>query len=84
MLIPETSLFVFSAINILISDFDKPAVRDFLVDVRNNLSQGLPFWKSFASHPDEFSPTFVSLVKAAEVSGNLQKTFEQFGSRGGF
>ena len=65
-----------SAINILISDFEKPAVRNFLMDVRTNLTQGQPFWKSFAGHPEAFSPTFVSLVKAAEVSGNLQKTFE--------
>ena len=65
-----------SAINILISDFEKPAVRNFLVDVRANLTQGQPFWKSFAAHPDTFSPNFISLVKAAEVSGQLQKTFE--------
>jgi type II secretory pathway component PulF len=64
-----------TAINILISDFEKPAVRNFLIDVRENLSQGRPFWQSFAAHP-EFSPTFVSLIKAAEVSGNLQETFE--------
>jgi type II secretory pathway component PulF len=66
-----------SAVNILIADFEKPAVRNFLVDVRTNLSQGQPFWKTFAAHPETFSPNFISLVKAAEVSGNLQKTFEE-------
>jgi type IV pilus assembly protein PilC len=65
-----------SAVNILISDFDKAAVRDFLLDMRANISAGRPFWESFAAHPEAFSPTFISLVKAAEVSGNLQKTFE--------
>jgi type IV pilus assembly protein PilC len=66
-----------SAVNILIADFEKAAVRNFLIDVRTNLTQGQPFWKTFAAHPETFSPNFISLVKAAEVSGNLQKTFEE-------
>ncbi len=66
-----------SAINILISDFDKPAVRNFLLEVRDNLSRGQPFYRAFELHKDVFSPTFISLVKAAERSGNLQATFEE-------
>jgi type IV pilus assembly protein PilC len=65
-----------SAINILIADFDKAAVKNFLLEVHENLSKGQPFWQAFAKHPETFSPTFVALVKAAEASGNLQKTFE--------
>jgi len=65
-----------TAVNILISDFDQSAVKNFLIDVRANLTQGQPFWKTFAAHPKDFSPSFVNLVKAAEVSGNLQGTFE--------
>jgi type II secretory pathway component PulF len=65
-----------SAINILIVDFDKPSVQNFLLEVRDNLTKGQPFYQSFAAHPKVFSPTFINLVKAAEESGNLQKTFE--------
>lgn len=65
-----------TAVNILISDFDKAAVREFLLEVRENLTHGQPFWKAFSAHPAIFSPTFVNLVKSAELSGNLQKTFE--------
>jgi type II secretory pathway component PulF len=65
-----------AAINILIEDFDKPAVRVFLLEVRDNLSKGKPFYETFANYPKYFSPTFISLVRAAEKSGNLQKTFE--------
>lgn len=66
-----------SAINILIADFDKPAMREFLLEVRENLGRGQPFYEAFARHPRVFSPTFINLVKAAEGSGNLQKTFEE-------
>lgn len=65
-----------SAINILISDFDKPAVRNFLLEVRDNLSRGLPFYRAFEAHGNVFSPTFINMVKAAETSGTLQKTFD--------
>ena len=66
-----------SAINILIEDFEKPAVRSFLFEVRENLTRGQPFYSAFAQHPTTFSPTFVNLLKAAEASGNLQQTFDE-------
>lgn len=66
-----------SAINILIADFEKRAVRNFLLEVRDNLIRGQPFYKAFEAHGETFSPTFVNLVRAAETSGNLQQTFEE-------
>lgn len=66
-----------SAINILLADFEKPAVRSILLEIRDNLSRGRPFFEAFANHPKVFSPVFINLVKAAEASGNLQETFEQ-------
>ena len=65
-----------SATNILIADCDKPAMKNFLLEVRENLSKGRPFNEAFAKHPKSFSPVFISLVKAADASGNLQGTFE--------
>ncbi len=65
-----------SAINILIADFDKPAVKSILLEIRDNLTRGRPFYETFANYPRAFSPVFINLVKAAEAAGNLQKTFE--------
>jgi type II secretory pathway component PulF len=65
-----------SAINILIADFDKPSVNNLLLEVRDDLSKGQPFYTAFANHPRDFSPTFINLVKAAEESGGLEKTFD--------
>ncbi len=65
-----------SAINILIADFEKPAIKNLLLEIRDNLSHGKPFYEAFAKHPNEFSMVFVNLVRAAETSGNLQATFE--------
>lgn len=65
-----------SAIDILIADFDKPAMKNLLLEIRDNLSKGRPFYETFAHYPRVFSPVFVNLVKAAEASGGLQQTFE--------
>lgn len=65
-----------SAINILLNDFDKASVKNFLLEVRDNLTKGQPFHRAFAKYPKVFSPVFINLIKAAESSGNLQETFE--------
>jgi type II secretory pathway component PulF len=66
-----------AAINILIADFDKPAMKNFLLEVRENLTRGRSFYEVFAKYPKIFSPVFVNLLKAAEASGTLQATFEK-------
>ena len=65
-----------SAINILIADFEKPVMRNLLLEIRENLTKGQPFNHIFSKYPRSFSPVFVNMIKAAEASGNLQKTFE--------
>jgi len=67
---------LFRAIDILIEDFEKPILRRFLIEVRTNLEKGNPFYTSFENHPEIFSPVVVNLIKAAESSGNLEKTLE--------
>jgi type II secretory pathway component PulF len=64
------------AINILIEDFEKPAVRSFLLEVKANLEKGLPFFATFAKYPKIFSQVYINLIHAGEVSGNLEKVFE--------
>jgi type IV pilus assembly protein PilC len=65
-----------SAINVLISDMQSPGVYNFLIEVRENLTKGKPFYEAFANHPKSFSIVEANIIKAAEASGNLQKTFD--------
>ncbi len=64
------------AINILIEDFDKPAVKSFLLEVKANLERGQPFFSTFAKHPKVFSQVYINLIRAGEASGNLDTVFE--------
>ncbi|MBI2595097.1 MAG: type II secretion system F family protein [Candidatus Colwellbacteria bacterium] len=67
---------LFKAIDILIADLEKPSMKNFLLEVKDNLSKGQPFYITFTRYPKDFSPVFVGLVKAGETSGNLQEVFE--------
>lgn len=64
------------AVNILIADFKKPAIRNILYEIRSSLEQGQPFYTTFARHPKVFSNVYTNLVKAGEASGNLEKIFQ--------
>lgn len=64
------------AIDILIGDLDKPAMKAFLMELRANLEKGQPFYSTFAKYPEYFSSVFVNLIKAGEASGNLETVLE--------
>lgn len=68
---------LFSAIDILIQDFESGSARRFLLETRANLEKGKPFWNTFAQHPEYFSSVITNLIKAGETSGNLEATLSQ-------
>jgi len=67
---------LFKAITILIQDFDKPILKALLIEIRNTLEKGQPFYVTFSKYPKHFNSVFVSLIKAGEVSGNLENVFQ--------
>lgn len=67
---------LFKALDILIDDFKKQSVKFLLIEIRNTLEKGQPFYLTFAKYPKFFSPIFVNLIRAGEVSGNLEATFD--------
>ncbi|HPC30911.1 MAG TPA: type II secretion system F family protein [Candidatus Paceibacterota bacterium] len=71
---------LFSAIDILIEDFESGPARRFLLEIRSNLEKGQPFYLAFQNHPDYFSQVVINLIKAGESAGNLEKTLEQVSS----
>lgn len=68
---------LFKAINILIDDFEKRTVQDLLIEIRSNLEKGKPFYTTFAKYPKSFSSVFVNLIRSGEVSGKLEKVFDE-------
>ena len=66
---------LFKAINTLIEDFEKGALRSLLLEIKDALEKGQPFYTTFAKYPEYFSPVFINLVKAGETAGNLERIF---------
>ncbi|MBI4993449.1 type II secretion system F family protein [Candidatus Wolfebacteria bacterium] len=68
---------LFKAIDILMADFEKPAMKDMLSEIRSTLEKGQPFYSAFVKYPKIFSSVFVNLVKAGETSGKLEYVFNK-------
>lgn len=66
---------LFKAIDILIADLDKPSMKVLLLEIRSTLEKGQPFFSTFTKYPKYFSPVFVNLIRAGELSGNLERSF---------
>ncbi|MEK7086873.1 MAG: type II secretion system F family protein, partial [Patescibacteria group bacterium] len=64
------------AINILIDDFEKKAMKALLLEIRSGVEKGQPFYLTFARYPKVFSQAYTNLIKAGESSGNLETVFE--------
>jgi len=64
------------AVNILIDDMEKPAMKSFLYEVKESLEKGQQFYISFSRYPKIFGSVYINLVKAGEASGNLDMVFE--------
>lgn len=68
---------LFKAIDILIEDIDKPAMKALLLEIRGALEKGQPFYTTFAKYPKYFSSVFVNLIRAGESSGNLERVLNE-------
>jgi len=67
---------LFRALDILVADAERPALKSFLQEIRSTLEKGQPFYTVFANYPRDFSSVFVNLVKAGETAGGLDQTFD--------
>ena len=72
----RSGVSLINIVDILATDVDKPSMKRFLKEVRDDLEKGRPLWSTFAKYPGAFSEVFINLVKAGEKSGNLDSVFE--------
>jgi type II secretory pathway component PulF len=53
---------------------DNVYLRIIILEMINDIEDGLPLSESMGKHPEVFKPLAVSMVKAGELSGNLQRS----------
>lgn len=71
----EAQIPVVEALKTLIEETNKPALKNILSDILDNVSAGMSLSQAFSRHPDVFSGYYISLVRSGEESGKLQEIF---------
>lgn len=71
----EAKVPVVDSFKILVSEAPSGVLQKHLQEVLDDLQGGLPISQAMSRHPDVFSKFYVSMVKAGEESGELEKIF---------
>lgn len=59
------------ALNALVDQIEKPALKVALASVRQDVNEGLSLGKALGKHPKVFDNIFINMVEAGESSGTL-------------
>ena len=68
-----SGLTIIEALNILKQQSVKPKMKEVIGDLIENVSEGKSLSLALESHPEIFSPVYISLIRAAETGGILDK-----------
>lgn len=61
---------------LLAAEMEKPALRNILIAISDDIQTGAPISSALSKHPKAFNNFYVNMVKAGEESGKLDQTFE--------
>ncbi len=70
----NSGLTLIRSLSILEDQSESPALKEIIGKVRTSVEQGVSLSAALDDHPKAFSPLYVSMVRAGEVSGALDET----------
>jgi type IV pilus assembly protein PilC len=70
----SAGLPILKCLDTLEQQTDKPAFRDIIADIKENVSTGSGLRNAFARHKNVFSDFFLGMLDAGEVGGKLDDT----------
>ena len=73
----KANVDLISSLRILEEQTEHPGLRAVIVEIRAKVKEGKVFSESLARFPHLFSPLFVNMIRAGEVSGCLDSSLEQ-------
>ena len=71
----EAQVSALRVFRLLASEADNALLQRILTEIADDLQGGSSISNALAQHPDVFSPFYVSMVKAGEEAGKLDKSF---------
>lgn len=73
----QAGVTVVEATSILAFQTESKSLKKALLDVEQELREGNPLSDAVSKHKKIFNPMFINMVKAGEVSGNLDETLDR-------
>ncbi|MFA5997418.1 MAG: type II secretion system F family protein [Candidatus Paceibacterota bacterium] len=73
----KAGLSVVEALDILIGDAEKSIMKNMLREVQAMVKNGQTLSSGFKNYTDSFPPIFLGMLRAGEVSGQLDKTLAE-------
>ena len=71
----EAKIPVVESLKTLIGETTKPALREAVAEVLDDIAGGLSISQAMSKHPQIFSSFYISLIRSGEESGKLQEVF---------
>jgi type IV pilus assembly protein PilC len=71
---------IVQALDIISRDQDNPALREMIINIKNNIAGGKTLSESFHQYPNHFNELYCNLVSAGEKSGTLEKVLKRLGN----
>lgn len=71
----EARIPVVEALKTLIGEASRPALREAITQILDDVSGGMNLSQALAKHPSVFSSFYIQLVRSGEESGKLQEIF---------
>lgn len=75
----KAGLSIAESIEIIIADTEKPSLKRILQEAQALFKTGQTLSKGFEAHADLFPPIFMGMLRAGEMSGQLDKTLAELG-----
>lgn len=68
---------IMQALDILSKDQENPSMQSLITNIKNNIAGGKTLAESFSQYPDQFNELYISLIRAGEKSGTLDKILKR-------
>jgi type IV pilus assembly protein PilC len=76
----KAGLSIDESLDLLIADVEKPFLRSMLQSIQAGIKKGEQLSLEFERYKRYFPPAFIGMVKAGEISGQLDATFQSLSS----
>lgn len=75
----KAGLSIIESLDIIIADSEKNIMKKVLQGAQSIIKNGQPLSKGFEAYASSFPPIFMGMLKAGEMSGQLDKTLVELG-----